>query len=277
MSFQPQVLVLGPGGIKSLLILGTLFRLNQETSLLSEVQTYIGVSAGSLIALLLVAGYSIQEIVIEAVGEDLLRDLAVINFSGSQETMGLIEHTKIRERLNRKIKDKFGKILTLKQLYLATGLNYVSVSSDLEKGTPYYFSWESDPDLSCVEAALFSMNIPFLFQTLNYKGGFMVDGGLTDPCPVLYKDDGETDILSVGVTSTQAGEGLLKYFNLVIQAPISRLKNLSLQKMSSRCRHIDISCPTLDILGFSLDPKAKAELLVIGYKKAEEFLEEESK
>lgn len=272
--FLPEVLVLGPGGIKSLLILGALFRLNQEPSLLSNVKTYIGVSAGSLISLLLVAGYSIEEIVIEAVGEDLLRDLAVINFSG-QETMGLIEHTKIRERLNSKIKNKFGKILTLKQLYLATGLTYISVSSNLTQGTPYYFSWESDPDLSCVEAALFSMNIPFLFQKLNYQGCLMVDGALTDPCPVLYKDDKERDILAISLTSYQAGEGLLKYFNMVIQAPMSRLKQLSLEKMSNRCRHIDIECPTLDTLGFSLDAKAKAELLVLGYKKGEEFLKGE--
>lgn len=273
MPFSPEVLVLGPGGIKSLLILGALFRLNQEQLILANIKTYIGVSAGSLISLLLVAGYTLEEIVVEAVGDDLLRDLAVINFSGS-EGMGLIEHTKIRERLNAKIRHKFGKILSLKQLYLATGLTYISVSSNLTQSRPHYFSYETDPDLSCVEAALFSMNIPFIFQKLNYKGNIMVDGALTDPCPILYKDDGETDILCITLTSYQAGEGVLKYINMVIQAPMDRLRTLSLQKASSRCKHIGIECPTLDTLGFSLDAKAKADLLFIGYKKGEEFLKD---
>lgn len=270
--FYPQVLVLGPGGIKSLLALGALFRLNQE-DILSKTHTFIGVSAGSLISLLLVAGYSIEDIVVEAVGEDLLHDVAVINFSASKENMGLIEHTKIRERLCNKIKAKFGKILTLKQLYLATGRSYISVASNLEEEKPHYFSWETDPDLSCVEAALYSMNIPFVFQKLNYKGLTMVDGALTDPCPILYKDDEKTDILAISVSSSRAGEGILKYFNLVIQTPMTRLKEFALSQASPRCKHIDIACPTLDTLGFSLNAKNKSELLILGYKEAEKFLE----
>lgn len=189
--------------------------------------------------------------------------------------MGLLDQSKIRDRLNRKIEAKFGKILSLRQLYLATGKSYISVSSNLEENKPHYFSWQSDPDLSCVEAALYSMNIPFLFYRLNYKGCLMGDGALTDPCPVLHKDDGETNILSIGISTCGTGEGLLRYINCVIQTPMERLKHLSLSRASKCVKHIDICCPTLDTLGFTLNPQSKSDLLIRGYKEGKAFLAKE--
>ncbi|AHH01577.1 patatin-like phospholipase [Pithovirus sibericum] len=265
----PEVVVLGPGGIKSLLIMGALFRLNQE-GILKNVHTFIGVSAGSLISLMLVAGYSIQEIVVDAVSDDLLHDVCAVNLSQTKQTMGLIDHGKIRERLSKKIISKFGKVLTLKQLYLATGLTYISVSTNLDSESPHYFSWETEPDVSCVEAALRSMNIPFLFQKLDCY----IDGALTDPYPILLKDDGKTPILGISVHTSQVGHGIAKYLHDVIQAPMTQLRKISEQRSSPMCKHIIIPCPTLDTLGLTLDPIGKSNLLIFGYQKAEEFLEQ---
>jgi len=55
--WKPDIVILGPGGIKGFLELGVLYAL-QNNNLLENVHTYVGVSVGSIISLLLVCGFA---------------------------------------------------------------------------------------------------------------------------------------------------------------------------------------------------------------------------
>lgn len=271
-----RVIILGPGGIKALLILGALFRYSEE-DLLRKVNTFVGVSAGSLISLFLVAGYTIPEIIIEAVSGELLSDVCTFNLTDIKKSMGVIDHKNIEQKLSQKMIEKFGMVPTLSQLYLATGLTYISVAYDLTDAKPRYFSWEKDPNLSCVQAALFSMNIPIVFQSLSYQGHYFVDGALGDPYPVGLLDDGKTPILGMSIDSSKAATGFVWYLHNIIQAPMTQLRNLAEASSSSMCSHLLLHSRTIDTLGLSLTSDDKVKLMIDGYSKAKEFIQETKK
>ena len=60
--WKPDIIVLGPGGSKGYIQLGALLRLELD-NLLSNVVQYVGCSVGAIISLLMVVGYSANDII----------------------------------------------------------------------------------------------------------------------------------------------------------------------------------------------------------------------
>src|SRR5665647_3755375 len=77
--WQPDVMVLGPGGARGFLLLGCLKRLFEEKGFMKRTKTWVGVSVGSAICLLLVAGYTIDEIIELCIDVNLIDDILCIN------------------------------------------------------------------------------------------------------------------------------------------------------------------------------------------------------
>src|SRR3972149_10640295 len=83
----PRVIVIGPGGIKGLKILGFLSPI-EDSGLLEYLDTYCGVSVGAVISLLIICGYQIREIVGEAAKLDLFKEIGAFNFKSIIENKG---------------------------------------------------------------------------------------------------------------------------------------------------------------------------------------------
>ncbi len=78
--WQPTVVVIGPGGMKGLLELGFLARI-QRSHVLDTVETYIGVSIGAIISILRIVGYTWKKIAEIGINFDLFRSLGNLNRS----------------------------------------------------------------------------------------------------------------------------------------------------------------------------------------------------
>ena len=57
---------------------------------------------------------------------------------------GLISNTHINLKLSELIKNKYGFIPTLKQLYMATGIQLVCVTMNIDTHTPEYHSYQQN-------------------------------------------------------------------------------------------------------------------------------------
>jgi predicted acylesterase/phospholipase RssA len=275
--WKPTGLLLGPGGIKGFMELGFLLYMEKH-GLLDRFDTFVGISVGAIISLLLVAGYSVYEIINEASRTNILGDVGLIHLSDIKENAGLLSHQKLREVLENLIVAKFGKVLSMKELYQATGieLHITSLKLDEYNPQPVHFSHLVESEISCVEAAILSANIPFIFKRLYYKGKCYVDGALGAPYPIHLIDNGQRDVLGLYVQSVfDNQDGILGYFRQVFYAGMVQLRNESIKHASSRCRHVALRSNNPDLVGFTTSSEAKINMITEGYEIARKFFEQD--
>ncbi|MEM5804159.1 MAG: patatin-like phospholipase family protein [Candidatus Aenigmatarchaeota archaeon] len=264
---KPEVLILGPGGMKVFLELGALLEL-ESRNFLDKVHTFIGCSIGSLVALLLTCGFKTIEII-----NDLLNENIAENFMFSLERIteknGIINPNIIRQKLSKKLLTKFNIVPNLEQLYFFTGINFISISLNITKDSVEALSKDTEPYLSCVDAVLMSMNIPGIFCPIIYKNCFYIDGALGNPYPVDIKDDGQTRILGISIEEkvTNLHENFY-YIYKVIQSSMIQLKKKIIENCSTFCEHIVIPSDWIDTLGVTISNKEKIEMIIKGFFEA---------
>lgn len=274
----PTTLILGPGGLKGYVELGALFILERE-GLLATIHRFVGVSVGAIIALLLAAGYSPQKIYENAIEIDLFKDFSSITPQDIQRGAGLISNHQVNELLRRLLIARFGFVPTLKQLYLATGMEFEAVAVSLAGETNViYLSHQTDPELLAVDAALLSSNIPIVFHRAYHRGAVIIDGALGNPYPVDVYDDGQTDILGIYVTSYSSTDAspasMLMDLLKAVHATMLQLKKRTEGRASPRVKHLNLHSP-VDLTGLiTLPIEDKARMLVGGYEGAKRFIAE---
>jgi predicted acylesterase/phospholipase RssA len=273
--WTPDVIVLGPGGAKGFLELGLLLALEQE-NYYSNTRIWMGCSVGSAIALLIVCGYSVTEIINDCIKVNIVNDVTDVNLENIREKPGLLNIKSVENLIKLRVTQKFGMIPTLKQLYMITGMFLELVTFNVDKQRPEYLSKDTEPNLSCVKATLMSMSIPGLICPQIYKGYTYVDGALGDPYPILEYDDGEKKVLGVYIDSEHSthssDKNPLRFLYRCAQASMKRLRDRSLELASNNCKHIPLKTPILDTTGLSLDGNMKKSMIEHGYKSGVIFL-----
>lgn len=279
--WKPRILVLGPGGVKAISMIGFLHTAS-KSGLLDEVQIFCGVSAGSILALLTVIGYSCNNIINIALKTDLLGDFSSINIIEIFTGLGLLSNESLQNQISKLVKHKYGYVPTLKQLHDLTHKTYVSVAFNVTDNITEYISHMNYPEMSCVTAALLSINIPFLFKKITYRGKTYVDGALGNSFPIDHFDNNQENILGVyirsGVDSNNPNKDnsdtINNYIIKVIMVTMEEKRNITINKSSKNCRSVGIPVNTFDTTGISLDKNDKLDMVKSGMKKAEEFIKE---
>lgn len=279
--WTPEILILGPGGIKGFLELGALCLLEEE-GYLKNIKTYVGVSIGAIIGLLLVAGYKPIEIIENALDTNLFQDLSSINFENIKHNTGLISNKSIKDKLIELMEEKFGFVPNLQQLYLATGLEFMCVSMNLSKDQAEYISYKTEPDINCVDAVLLSSNIPLLFYKLKYKGCIYIDGAFGNPYPIDQYDNNKVQILGIYITGQNKERTASQtipddfpiaiYLYKIIDSSIIQIRDRIIKNSSSCCKHLRLFCSTIDTIGLTIDMKAKSQMVLQGYHVAKQFI-----
>lgn len=290
--YYPRVLSLGYGAEKGLLMLGFLSTI-EDSQMLTRVDTYVGVSIGAIISLLMIAGFSIREIIGESTKLDIFKNWGSLDIQAAIDKGGFISTEPIRQRLTQLIVSKFGSIPTIHGLYLITGKSYNIVTFDVTNMVSVIMGPFNHPNVSCIDAAMFSMNIPFIFYRLVHEGKIYVDGALGNPYPVDYFDDGRTDILGVYIKTvypvvpslTGTNRSIIStvnsadetnktpnaiYFLKIIDYLLDRGRDQVLRTVSNKCTHVCLQ--TSISIGLGITQDIKAQMLIEGYNKGKEFI-----
>jgi hypothetical protein len=104
--------------------------------------------------------------------------------------------------------DRCGSCPSLEGLYLQTGKTFASPAINCEGGwcgSVEISTWQTSPHLSCVDACLRAINVPYVCDS----GITHVDSLLSLPSPVEYFDNGETRVLNVMIQNASAIGGPL--------------------------------------------------------------------
>lgn len=285
---KPLCLCLGAGGSKAFKMLGTLHWLN-HIGYLDDIKAFSGCSIGALISLLYVMGYTPNEIIYIGTETSLFSDFfsvpLCIKMEEIKENLGLISHENIRKKLVELFTLKFGKTLTMKELYNATGkeLYFSTSSTDINGLTKKeYLSYITNPDSSCIDMILLSINIPGLFYRMVYDNKTYIDGAFTDPLPLkpllngkyskeqilaIYIDSKinmtETDIFITKIT---------KYIHNVVLTSITEIRENIIESSPNNVSFICLRCDTMDCTGVSYSPEFKCEMIIDGIAEGQDYI-----
>jgi predicted patatin/cPLA2 family phospholipase len=274
-------LVIGPGGVRGFTVLGFLAPL-EDSGFLKYTDTFCGVSVGAIISLLIVAGYEVREILAEASRVDFFNDVLYLTKDIINQK-GILSNEPIRRRLNQLMVDKFGNIPTLYDLYMKTGKAFVAVTLNVTDEVCEFMSPFTHPTISCVDATMFSMNIPFIFYQIVHKGKTYVDGALGNPYPVDYFDDGITNILGIYMKHplntvtlesppTQESSSFRVYIEKVISSIIDQRRNAIMELSSIKCKHVCLQSSKCNIINLTTSLEEKCNMLVDGFNEGKKFL-----
>lgn len=237
-----RTLVLGPGGVKGYLILGALSVLD-----LSEFNTFVGVSVGSIIACLLCCGFTVQEIFEYSLTIDNF-----FNFDGNIKKLGITSNRNIKQHLESFIKQRLGMIPTFEWIYKKYNKKLVVVSLNISKDETVYFSHTGHPNLKVLDAVLLSINIPLVFEKITLNGDYYVDGALGDPYPIYPNAVG----ISISSVSNKI-DNPIEYISKVLTCSITQmtLRNIA---SSNDMKHIRLVCDdSIPVKNLTTEEKTK--------------------
>lgn len=270
--WSPTAIVLGPAGIKAFLELGALAYLEQ-IEVLSKIEWFVGVSAGALISYLLVLGFTIREAIGIFMKYNVFNDIKHFDYRDVLNKLGLLSNDGLRGILVEATILKFGKILTLEELYQKTQKRFTVVTLDITNEDPtksscVYMSHDNYPKYSAIEAVLCSSNIPLLFQKQKIDGRCFVDGVLGNPYPVNLCDDGTRDVLGLyvtGVNSRSVDCDMVSYLDKIIDASANEHRCNNINNSGDRCGNVHLKGSTRDPLGLTVTVKDKRRMVKEGH------------
>ena len=254
---------------------------------LIDIKTVAGVSAGAMMSLIYIMGYSTKEMENEIIHKklDQLKDIRFINFLNKY---GLDSGNNLMVWLESlMIKKDFDKDITFEDLYIKTKMDFQVYAANLNKYTFTEFNYIKSPKLRVIDAIRMSISIPFMFTinkfdtlkgVLDDTGDIHVDGGLITNYPIhLFKDSLDTllgfKLISNGEIDSHSVDAKIEDIESYIYHILSCFMVQRERKVTMDTTYKDhtIFIDTQGItqtINFGLSPLDKKKLIDIGYKTA---------
>jgi predicted acylesterase/phospholipase RssA len=189
-----KYLAIGPGAMGYFIFVGVLSKLKQEGRL-EALEEISGASAGGLAAFLFCATKGEPSRVLDFSLNVPVKQIMKPNIKNLLLNYGLVPHTKIRKVLSGACTQFLSKIdVTFKELYEWYPVKLHLSSYCVDVGRTVYFSVDTTPTMSVLDAVCATVAKPFLFTPLKLGDGWnYIDGGSAETipgAPFLGKGDG---------------------------------------------------------------------------------------
>ena len=251
-----DALVFEGGGLKGLAHVGALDVLQGQLGT-TNIHAYAGTSAGSIVACLLAAGYSIPELK-EFVWKMPTKSLKdgnlgfVRNLWRLVSNYGYYKGTFIEAYVENLLRKKLGKPnITFRELYDKTGNVLRITGTCLTTGELEYFDYNLSPTMPVSTAVRISTCVPLCFAAVSYKEKLYVDGGVLRNLPVMAFPD-KTPLFFHFIESTEQPKiiNLFTFVTSIVNIAINYCNKLAVQ---SRKPEFVIEIDTADINGMQFD------------------------
>ncbi|NDC95788.1 hypothetical protein EB118_19175 [bacterium] len=215
-------LLLSGGGVKAIAFIGALKKLGE---LEYKFNKYITVSAGSIVGLLCIIGYTPDELISKVYSTDFT-ELVELRLNNVVKKYGLDSGKRVIGWLERLMMEKgFSSDMTFSQLYSKTQLHYQVLTTNLNTRTQTTFDYLVTPDVQVLRAIRMSIGIPFVYTIRKYKGDIHVDGSLLSNYPVHLITT--SDPLAIGLrlvpeqTSRKDIHDILEYITNILSCLVN--------------------------------------------------------
>jgi predicted acylesterase/phospholipase RssA len=229
-------LVIAGGAMKSFSAVGCIKYL-EETKLRHQIHNFLGTSAGSIICLFLVLGYTTQEIydfVTSYFAEHI--DEPAFNIEDMLsilDTFGINKGDYLYSFAKSMLQKKLGiEDITFLDLAKQTGKNLIVCVANLSKQREEYWNVDNCPNMSVIKAIRASCAIPILFTPIRHNGDIYVDGGIYNNFPMNYFSNESyvlKDIIGINISSVIPKDNkdmdFLDYATLVFHTILNKVTN----------------------------------------------------
>ena len=184
----PTEIVLSGGGTNTLAIIGALHTLHEHERL-GAVVRWVGASAGALVCLFMVIGYSPHALfrLLLHIDYSKLNEVNCDSVLSFYDTMGVIDGDRIMRILELALAKKgYDRAVTFRQLVDTTQHELIVTGYNLTRGKTEAFDAQRTPDMSVLLACRISMSVPFLFRPVVHNGHMYIDGCTLEHVPVRY-------------------------------------------------------------------------------------------
>ena len=188
-------ILLSGGGIRGLAHIGALQEMEQQ-GMLGFVKEWIGVSAGSILALMLVAGYTLKELKHFCEEFDFTHIVDLDDAPSMILNFGMDTGEKMKRLLEVLLKEKgYSPTITFEELKKQGAKDLRIFATDLHTAKYRIFSATLTPSYKVVDAVRASSSLPIYFQPVddNDTGHVLIDGGIISNFPLLYMTSQEKE------------------------------------------------------------------------------------
>lgn len=279
-----QNLALAGGGIKVLSFCGALYGLNKFHKI-DGIKRVIATSAGCIIALMVICGFSVEEMIKLVKERDMSEikssDTLINNLYRFAFNFGFNDGTSIESWIAELLCiKKINPTITFKELYDLFDKELILTVCYLNKRELKLLSPIDTPDLEVVKGIRMAMTFPLYFEPVNDgNGNIYVDGALVCNYPIDYLRSYDPFLENtIGLTLTCDNQERGKYhaigtvfdmFDLIMATLNLALKdNLSIE---AKKRTITINTKEIDMFDFNLSDKDKEKLFGRGYRAVKEY------
>lgn len=189
--------VLSGGGTNTLAILGSLHVLYEKKKLQKAIR-WVGSSAGALLCLTAVLGYSPESIfrLLMHIDYEKLNDANCDSMLSFYDTMGVLDGTRFVQLVERiVVKKGFHSNITFCELAARTGKELVVAGYNLTRGRTEVFDACHTPHMSVLLACRISISVPFLFRPVQFNESLYIDGCTVEHVPVRFRKYTEEAII----------------------------------------------------------------------------------
>jgi NTE family protein len=274
----PYRIYLSGGGMCAMAHVGALIELSKHVPL-KAIREWMGVSAGSLVAMCLCIGFTLDEL------EDFCVRFDFTNIKEYDSVPGWLLHFGIDtgERLHKLIEaclhvKGLSSDFTFKECHEKFGLSLKVVATDLNEAIPITYSPFDTPNYRLSDAVRASMTYPYYFQPhiCPVTNHYLIDGGVISNYPlfVIPKEEHNRTLSILIRTSVDKVDDLMELdIDKLITRPllISLIEKNNNEAKTYDARCIQIRLGNLNILEFSFDEETKNFIIKKGKDAVNEF------
>jgi NTE family protein len=274
----PRRIYLSGGGICGVAHVGALQELSRHIPL-AAIKEWVGVSAGSLMAMCLAIGFTLEELYDFSIRFDFTHIQNPDSPTGWLLHMGMDTGERLQRLVNACLHVK-GKTstLTFQELYDThhVSLRVLATDTNLAKGK--VFSPTDTPNYSISVAVCASMSYPFYFQPVlcPETGHALIDGGVISNFPLylIPKEDHPRTLailLDLSMRIAESLDDLSPEQLLVRPLAIALTEKTNIETTLYDVECIKIPLGDVNVLDFSLSEETKKELVEKGRRATEEW------
>jgi len=280
----PHRIYLSGGGMCAIAHVGALIELSNHIPL-KAVKEWMGVSAGSLMAMCLCIGYTLKEL------EEFSLKFDFTNIREYDSVPGWLLHFGIDtgERLHKLVEaclhvKGLSSECTFKDCYDKFGTTLRVVATDLNDAKAIHYSPKDTPNYRIADAVRASMSFPYYFQPhiCPVSGHYLIDGGVISNYPLFVLPEEEHSrtlslLISGGVDTTidlkdaEIEEVIIRPIRMVLAA------KQELEMKFYDAQSIQIKLTKFNILEFSFNEETKNSIIEIGKKAVINYFKSKSK
>jgi predicted acylesterase/phospholipase RssA len=256
-------LAIGPGAMAYFAFLGALGAL-RDCHELDNLEAISGASAGGLLAFFYVVAEGNIKTILDYSLDIPIKDIMKPNIRQFLKHFGLVSQKKIRSVIVDIIRVFFSKEdLTFRELQdLRPTMPKVHISAYcVNLARTEYFSVDSTPNMSVVDALCMTIAVPFLFATVEHQGRKYIDGGTMEdtPCGVFVGSEDVKVMRTVWSETPEYDTCNLKSYITSILFTMMRLRS------KYNYPFIDIDMSKIEMFDFGVSTETKLKMFSFGY------------